>query len=107
MVRFIGKCGACKQHSARDYSEFQAITIGTGMFKRQGKQYGRQIGAFWVPAVQDHACPRCNAPRWGGRRVQGFTTDHVCDARCTEAKGFQCECACGGKNHGQGLLVCT
>lgn len=29
---------------------------------------------------------------------------HVCDARCLHAKGrtMQCECSCGGKNHGKG-----
>ena len=27
---------------------------------------------------------------------------HKCDARCTNAKGFRCECECGGKNHGSG-----
>lgn len=25
---------------------------------------------------------------------------HKCDARCQSAKGGQCECECGGKNHG-------
>lgn len=25
---------------------------------------------------------------------------HKCDARCQNAKGHVCECACGGKNHG-------
>lgn len=25
---------------------------------------------------------------------------HKCDARCQHAKGRQCECSCGGKNHG-------
>ena len=29
---------------------------------------------------------------------------HECDARCMFAKGltFNCECSCGGKNHGKG-----
>ena len=27
---------------------------------------------------------------------------HQCDARCLNAKGHNCECACGGKNHGAG-----
>lgn len=27
---------------------------------------------------------------------------HKCDARCLNAKGHQCECSCGGKNHGKG-----
>lgn len=25
---------------------------------------------------------------------------HKCDARCMNAKGHDCECSCGGKNHG-------
>jgi len=31
---------------------------------------------------------------------------HKCDARCLNATGFQCECSCGGKNHGAGNFVC-
>lgn len=34
---------------------------------------------------------------------------HECDARCMNATGrtMQCECACGGKNHGKGAaLIC-
>lgn len=26
-----------------------------------------------------------------------------CDARCYDAEGGQCDCVCGGKNHGVGL----
>lgn len=25
-----------------------------------------------------------------------------CNARCVHSKGYQCECSCGGKNHGSG-----
>lgn len=28
-----------------------------------------------------------------------------CDTRCTSAKGPNCDCSCGGKNHGSNLLV--
>lgn len=27
---------------------------------------------------------------------------HKCDGRCLNAKGGNCECSCGGKNHGAG-----
>lgn len=27
---------------------------------------------------------------------------HKCGPRCLAAKGFLCECSCGGKNHGKG-----
>lgn len=34
--------------------------------------------------------------------VRGALNPKVkCDGRCTHAKGFNCECACGGKNHGK------
>lgn len=33
-------------------------------------------------------------------QIRGTVTDQPCDARCTSAKGHNCECSCGGKNHG-------
>ncbi len=54
----------------------------------------------------------CRACGWqcGWTAVTGKTNpDHKCDARCTGATGHDCECACGGKNHGadhgQGLVA--
>jgi len=34
---------------------------------------------------------------------------HECDARCMNATGrtMQCECSCGGKNHGKGHVTIT
>lgn len=34
---------------------------------------------------------------------------HDCDARCFNATGrtMQCECSCGGKNHGRGAFNCS
>jgi hypothetical protein len=37
---------------------------------------------------------------------KSFPSKHKCDARCTSAKGFRCECECGGKNHGAGSFAC-
>ncbi len=33
-------------------------------------------------------------------------SNHKCGSRCLDATGFQCECACGGKNHGAGNFIC-
>ncbi len=45
------------------------------------------------------------------RRVtyKSYPSRHECDARCMNATGrtMQCECACGGRNHGKGALVCA
>lgn len=46
-------------------------------------------------------CPKCGGTS-KGHRVRGFVSDEPCGARCLNAKGFQCECSCGGKNHGAG-----
>ena len=36
-----------------------------------------------------------------------FASKHVCDARCMGATGrtMNCECACGGANHGKGFIA--
>jgi hypothetical protein len=106
MVRYIGKCGACKVTTARDYAETQRKMVGAGMYRREATIYGRTVHGWFVKASDDCECGACGAQRWNGKRVEGFTTGHKCDARCTEAKGFRCECSCGGKNHGQGFLIC-
>jgi len=51
------------------------------------------------PAI---ACRSCGKMRWA-YAVRGiFRANVKCDARCTEAKGHNCECSCGGRNHGAG-----
>lgn len=75
-------------------------------------------------------CPTCHATRriiapiiryWGGRsylrrvnwprveccgrlllveEIKGRVTNQPCDARCMGAHGPNCDCSCGGKNHG-------
>lgn len=39
---------------------------------------------------------------------KSFASKHECDARCINASGrtMNCECACGGKNHGKGKFKC-
>lgn len=41
-------------------------------------------------------------------RLKAFPTRHECDARCMNATGrtMQCECSCGGSNHGRGAITC-
>jgi hypothetical protein len=45
-------------------------------------------------------------------RVINFKSNpsrHECDARCMNATGktMNCECSCGGKNHGRGAFQCS
>ena len=40
-------------------------------------------------------------------QYKNFASKHVCDARCMGATGktMNCECSCGGKNHGRGFAA--
>ncbi len=55
-------------------------------------------------------CGHCNGKiEYMGRVERSRLVETVercpCDARCTFARGPNCECQCGGDNHGQGILV--
>jgi hypothetical protein len=41
--------------------------------------------------------------------MKSFPSRHDCDARCYNATGrtMNCECACGGVNHGKGSFSCV
>lgn len=39
-------------------------------------------------------------------QVRGtYHADVRCNGRCTHAKGGDCQCECGGRNHGTGLVM--
>jgi len=55
-------------------------------------------------------CGACSGQLEHMGKVSGqhLTTRHLCcpcDARCTNALGPNCDCQCGGENHGTRLLV--
>lgn len=46
-------------------------------------------------------CPQCGNLMSQGKLSGRFVADHVCDSRCTGARGHSCDCSCGGANHGK------
>lgn len=40
--------------------------------------------------------------------MKSMPSKHICDSRCVNATGriMKCECSCGGKNHGKGVMLC-
>jgi hypothetical protein len=105
MISRIGKCHACKQVSRRDYTASQEQRVGHGVFARTATIFGREVNGRFVRAGADFCCPRCKQHAWEGRTLEGQHNAKVrCDARCMGAKGHQCECACGGANHGAGFI---
>lgn len=41
-------------------------------------------------------------------QMKANPSQHECDSRCMNANGrtMNCECACGGRNHGKGRFAC-
>lgn len=65
-----------------------------------------------VLAVDDsadvQACGACLGtlePMGSVYRSERVGSSCACDLRCTHALGPECNCKCGGANHGQGLVV--
>lgn len=47
-------------------------------------------------------CPACGSSTVVVTRIRGaLRPDVPCDARCTSARGHNCECSCAGANHGR------
>lgn len=68
------------------------ISSTTGMQKRQQSE----VPSSRTPDLccREHRRPICFS------LVQGRKNDTACDSRCTSARGHNCECSCGGANHG-------
>lgn len=107
---FIGKCKKCGR-----------VQREVGMLETRTSKgdYGRTIHSFKlvlengkIETMRDRAqyarschCGELTPTTCSGRHVTmelivAHTTLTPCDARCTGATGHQCECSCGGKNHG-------
>lgn len=87
-------CAGCKRR--HHHKAVQRVTRTTST--RFGARPS-QTEAFWNLAA-DRKC-ECGRPiRW--RAIAGRKNGTPCSAKCTGSKGFVCNCACGGANHGQG-----
>lgn len=69
---------------------------------------GSPIGS---PRSYDHAAKRWTSTLLPVQRIIEYKSRpsrHECDGRCLNATGrtMQCECSCGGKNHGRGAILC-
>jgi len=102
MPRMIYKCKskACGKVRAFDYPESTVLHMGYGRMKREYFRIaadGRKVKMGYESL--------CECGRYAiSNQVKGFVSAHVCDSRCTGATGSNCECSCGGANHGSAHL---
>lgn len=108
MATVLYNCKRCKVGKRVEYPLVQKAYEGYGRYSyrayRQGAeltQWGKPTGQFAkIFAGYDNECPQCKRPMQWHRLEAAHNPEVKCDARCTGARGHQCECSCGGKNHG-------
>jgi hypothetical protein len=97
--RYIFKCRSCNSKWAKD---FNVVEKQVTVYKNGSPDHTNST--FETPEALEYmsnGCPTCEY-RWiGATAVIGtLKPEHKCDARCVNAGGGLCECACGGRNHG-------
>ena len=86
------------------------------MCKKVNRWYWKCRDCLGVGAVNESLpngcrCGACGGEMWcmgqvmGTSRIGHTETRCACDARCTAAPGPNCDCRCGGENHGTGAVV--
>lgn len=105
-VNLIAKCKCCKA-AVRSTVAMECRSVDNEhpeYYLRKVRHYRRMVGGFWIEAhyfrFPPAKCPTCQKEIYGKPIDGRVNPDHPCDARCTGATGHNCECACGGANHG-------
>lgn len=94
MTTAIHRCKVCNNVARVEY-RCKMANVGYG--RKEAIYYRESDGRRHVQPVI--CCGK--ETKWGF--LKAFVNPTVkCDARCTHAKGFRCECSCGGENHATG-----
>ncbi len=109
-TRIIYKCSykKCKHVWAHEYRKVfrqmeERITPRNGFPIRIPTQFDfyRYVDGEIRREDEERKCPKCGLGRGTPNIVVGVVNSkHTCDARCMSAKSGDCECSCGGENHG-------
>jgi hypothetical protein len=68
-----------------------------------GMNFRRPAGIPMDGKYEARAIAQCSCGHWmtNGRKILGKLNPEIgCDGRCMGATGHNCECSCGGTNHG-------
>jgi hypothetical protein len=93
-TRYIGKCKRCKIGTSTLTSKVGRADADMGalFYDEAGES-----GTFGALAIRCRGCGRAIA----AAPVRGtYAPDKKCNAKCLASTGHDCECSCGGKNHG-------
>ena len=104
-VRYNGKCKKCGTKKSflaigRYETERENSYGGNYSTMYQNKE-GQELEFDNGSLLSPHSCPSSNHNYIRLGPVFGtYSEEKECNGRCMAATGHQCECQCGGKNHG-------
>jgi len=99
--RYNGKCKCGRFHTAL-LQKVDNVKTPTGWHYGYRSDTGETLTSEGINSLGPAVTCDC------GRRVPllpikgRYNPEINCTAKCLSSKGFQCECSCGGKNHGSG-----
>lgn len=112
-TRIIYRCSRCKLAIRVDFPTvvrreyFTQIRDHTTGVRSQGYRTNTifrtsEGETHWLPQKD---CPRCRR-MMGRAAIKGRLNPNVkCSPKCTNAIGPQCDCSCGGQNHGGAWII--
>lgn len=113
VARISVRCGFCKQRFMSELSPPRTIALHAATCEKVQSWMDKR-GPIWYAydfrmgnhdkirkALMDQVECYFDCTPLKGRKVETVP----CDARCTGARGPNCECSCGGANHGHGNAV--
>lgn len=105
-ARYNGRCKRCGQKASVFLVALKPpVAPGTGdvAVDESGIELSFRDG-YWVAVP--HTCSGGETRTIKLTRVKGvYNPGRECNAKCLSAIGHDCECRCGGKNHGAGFSV--
>jgi len=89
------------------YKYFNGTNELKNVYFEGRKQFGQPVD--FVPVWTGSSWTKNYVPVERTVRYKSNPSKHICDTRCMFAKGrtMNCECSCGGKNHGNGGFQAT
>ncbi len=96
-TRYNGKCKCGRFLSILATDEWYADFGGSVHFLTGVNGAVYAIGNAQEPIAH---CPDCGKARYVHKVAGVFNNEIKCNAKCEGAHGHDCECQCGGKNHG-------
>lgn len=104
VTRYNGKCKRCDAKASILLAQLQpSKTVGQDIAI---DDYGHEYPFIDYCVRIVHECSNGQVRNVNLSPVRGvYNPGKECNARCMSAIGHDCECRCGGKNHGAGYSI--